>query len=68
MLPAVLDSGSGISIVGEAGLQRLVRHFEGLPQQVVFPNEGAPSVGIADDRSVSLAQQTCMLKVSVLTP
>ena len=35
---------------------------------MVFPYEGAPSVNIADGRSVSLTQQTCMLKVSALTP
>ena len=41
VLPAVLDSGSGISVIGEAGLNHLLQHFEGLPIQVVFPYEGA---------------------------
>ena len=52
VLPAMLDSGSGISVTGEAGLKRLLQHFEGLPVQVVFPYEGAPSVTIAGGRSV----------------
>lgn len=66
VLQAVLDSGLGISIIGEAGLRRLLQYFEGLPLQVVFPFEGAPSMAITDGRSVSLSQQTCMLKESVL--
>ena len=64
VLPVVLDSGPGISIIGEAGLQ----HISLTLTQVVFPYERAPSVNIADGRGVSLTQQTCMLKVSVLTP
>lgn len=35
---------------------------------MVFPHEGAPSVAIADGRSVSLAPQGSMLKVIYLTP
>lgn len=38
MLPTVLDSGSGISIAGEAGVRRLRQHFLGL--QVVYSYEG----------------------------
>ena len=65
VLPAVLDRESGISIIGEVGLQRLRRSFEGLPQPVLFPYGG---VNTTDGRSVSLTQRTCMLKISVLTP
>lgn len=42
--------------------------FQGLPQQVVFRCEGAPSVNRADGRSVPLKHQTCTWKVSVLAP
>lgn len=35
VLPTVLDSGAGISMVREAGLRHLQQHFQGL--QVVHP-------------------------------
>lgn len=64
-LQAVLDSGSGISIIGEAGLRRLHNLFPGL--LTVHPYEIRPSVTVADGQGQMISQQTGVLAARIIT-
>lgn len=54
MLPAVLDSGLGMSMIGERGLRRMQERW--LEINVVFPYESKFTVAMADRRSTLLTQ------------
>lgn len=64
MLRTVLDSGSGISILGEAGLRRLQQHVHGLT--LVHPYEGGPSMYLADGWKKTVPQQADLLTVYIM--
>lgn len=62
---AVLDSGSGIYVIGEADLRRLRRHFP--ERSTGHPYEGGPTVTVADDRGQKIPQHTGVLTAHILT-
>lgn len=66
VLPAVLNSGSGMSMIGGKGLRCTQEMWPDV--HVVFPYESKLTVAMADGWSTLLTQQTCLLTASVLTP
>lgn len=66
LLQAVLDSGSSISIIGEAGLRRLHRRFPEVP--AMHPYDRRPSVTVADGRGQIISQKTGVLAAHIITP
>lgn len=66
VLHTVLNSGSGISIIGVAGPHRLQHYFPGLP--TVYPFVGGPSMTVAGGRGQTIPQHMGVLTACIFTP